>query len=253
MTALTLADYLLGAGAALVAGGVNSVAGGGSLILYPALVAVGLPSVDANVTNSVGLWPGYAGNIVGLGPSVSENAGAIRRLAVPSVIGAAAGCALLLVTPSRAFDVVVPFLVIGASLLLAAQPRLKAALNAEHGLHPTVMMVSTGAAAVYGGYFGGGLGVILLAVLGLTLGSGIRVANAIKGGLSLLINTVSVIAFAAFGPVHWTLVAAVAPAALVGGLVGGRFAARVNEVALRRLVVAFGLAVGAWLAFRAVG
>lgn len=252
MTDLTFADYAVSVGAGLIGGWVNSVAGGGSLVLYPALIAAGLPSVDANVTNSVALWPGYAGNLLGLGSSFSDNAAHLRRLAVPAVVGAVVGCVLLLITPGRAFDVVVPFLVIAASLLLAAQPRLKAAISGEHGLHPAVLLLSVGAASVYGGYFGGGLGVILLAVLGLTLGSGIRVANAVKGGLSLLVNTVSVAVFALFGPVHWGLALAVAPATLVGGAVGGRFASGVNETALRRLVVAFGLAVGVWLGYRAM-
>jgi uncharacterized protein len=250
--ALSTADYLLCVGAGLIGGSINSVAGGGSLILYPALVAVGLPTVDANVTNSVALWPGYAGNIVGLGALARDNAPAVKRLAVPSIAGAILGCLLLLITPARAFDLLVPFLVIAASMLLAYQPRLTAALSSERAQHPATLMVSIVLAAVYGGYFGGGLGVILLAVLGLTMGSPIRIANAVKGGLSLLINTVSVAVFALFGPVHWTLALVIAPATLLGGLVGGRFAARVDETLLRRIVVAFGLAVGVWLALRAV-
>lgn len=252
MTDLTSADFAVCVGAGLIGGWINSVAGGGSLILYPALVASGLPSVNANVTNSVSLWPGYAGNMVGLGPAARENAPTMQRLAAPSVIGAVVGCALLLVTPTRAFDLLVPFLVIGASLLLAWQPRLQKALNKDRAQHPATLLISTGLAAVYGGYFGGGLGVILLAVLGLTLGAGLRVSNAVKGGLSLLINTVSVVVFAFFGPVSWALVAAVAPATLIGGLIGGRFASTVDEARLRVVVVTFGLAVGGWLAVRAI-
>jgi uncharacterized membrane protein YfcA len=251
VTALTDADYVLGCGAGLVAGWVNAVAGGGSLLLYPALVAVGLPTVDANVTNSVALWPGYLGNAVGLGPIVRENVHELRRLAAPAIVGSALGCGLLLATPSRAFDILVPFLVVAASVLLALQPYLKARLNAEHAQHPVTSILSTGLGAVYGGYFGGGLGVILLAVLGLTLGSGIRVANAVKGGLQVLINTVTVLVFALFGPVHWQLVLAIAPATLIGGITGGRLASRVNESVLRIMVVGFGFAVGVWLAFRA--
>jgi uncharacterized membrane protein YfcA len=230
---------------------VNAVAGGGSLILYPALVAIGLPSVEANVTNSVALWPGYAGNVLGLGGQVGQNAATIKRLAVPSIVGSSIGCALLLMTPTGAFDVLVPFLVISASLLLAAQPRLTAALSTAHAQHPAGALLAAGFAAVYGGYFGGGLGVVLLAVLGLTLGSGLKVANAVKGGLSLLINTVAILAFALFGPVHWLLAITIAPAALLGGALGGRFASRINEQVLRRTVVVFGLTVGVWLAIRA--
>jgi len=245
------ADYILGVTAGLVGGWVNSVAGGGSLVLYPALVAIGLPSVDANVTNSVALWPGYAGNVLGLGGQVRDNSAVIKRLSIPSVIGSALGCALLLLTPGRAFDVLVPFLVIAASVLLAVQPRLQDVLSAPHAQHPVTLMVTTGLAAVYGGYFGGGLGVILLAVLGLTLGAEMRVANAVKGGLSLLINAVAVVAFAIFGPVHCLLAAIIAPTTLLGGVAGGRFASSVNETSLRRIVVVFGLAVGVWLAIHA--
>jgi uncharacterized membrane protein YfcA len=248
----TAAGYTVAVIAGLVAGWVNAVAGGGSLILYPALVSIGLPSVDANVTNSVALWPGYAGNVVGLGQQVSDASHLIWRLTLPAALGAAVGCALLLVTPTGIFDVVVPFLVVAASLLLAFQPRLAEVFRTEHAQHPATSILATGLAAVYGGYFGGGLGVILLAVLGLTLGVGIRIANAVKGGLSLLINTVTVLGFALFGPVHWLLVAAVAPATLVGGTIGGRFAATVEENLLRRVVAGFGLAVGLWLGFRAI-
>lgn len=247
---MTPSAYLLGATSGLVGGWVNAVAGGGSLVLYPSLVAIGLPTVDANVTNSVALLPGYAGNVLGLGEQVEANRRVIGRLAAPAIVGAAAGCALLLATPGRAFDFIVPVLVIAASLLLAAQPRLKLMLNSEHVQHPATSLISTVIAAVYGGYFGGGLGVILLAVLGLTLGCGIKVANAVKGALSLLISLVAAIGFALFGPVHWELAMVIAPAALLGGLLGGRFASRVDESVLRRTVVLFGLAVGIWLAIR---
>jgi uncharacterized protein len=251
VTSLSGADLGLAAVAGLVAGAVNAVAGGGSLLLYPTLVAIGLPSVAANVTNSVSLWPGYAGNVVGLGRIVRDNRNSIRPLTIPAVAGAALGCVLLLVTPAHTFDVIVPFLVLGASALLAVQNKLRSWLPDRHVRHPVALYLSTGVSAVYGGYFGGGLGVILLAVLGLTLGVNLIMANAVKGALSLFINSVTVIIFALFGPVHWVVVAAVGPAALAGGLAGGRFAASVNETLLRRIVVLIGLAVGVWLAVKA--
>jgi uncharacterized membrane protein YfcA len=248
---MTAADIVLLCGAGLVGGMVNSIAGGGSLLLFPALVATGLGPVAANVTNSVALWPGYVGTLFGLGSLVSTQARRARELALTACVGAAIGCAVLLSTPTRAFNVVVPFLVIGASLLVAAQPAIARRIGTEHESHPRALVVAVGIGAVYGGYFGGGLGVILLAVIGLALAVPLRETNALKSIVSLIVGTVSLIAFAIFGPVHWTEVAITAPTALIGGVLGGRLAASVNERALRIAIVVFGLGVGAWLAVRA--
>jgi hypothetical protein len=248
---VTVGDVVLLSGAALVGGMVNSIAGGGSLLLFPALVATGLGTVAANVTNSVALWPGYVGTLFGLGPLAKAQARRARELALAATIGAAAGCALLLSTPARAFNVVVPFLVIGASLLVAAQPVIARRIGTEHRSHPRALVLAVGVGAIYGGYFGGGLGVILLAVIGLTLAVPLRETNALKSIVSLIVATASLVAFAIFGPVHWTEVAIAAPTALIGGVLGGRIAASVNERALRVAIVLFGLGVGAWLAVRA--
>jgi uncharacterized protein len=250
---VTAADIVLLCGAGLAGGIVNSIAGGGSLLVFPALVATGLGTVAANVTNSVALWPGYVGTLFGLGSLVNTQARRARGLAPAACIGAAAGCALLLSTPARAFNVIVPFLVIGASLLVAAQPAITRRVSSEHESHPRALAIAVGIGAVYGGYFGGGLGVILLAVIGLTLFQPLRETNALKSIVSLIVATVSLVAFAIFGPVHWTEVAITAPTALIGGVLGGRLAAVVNERALRVAIVAFGLGVGVWLAVRAFG
>jgi uncharacterized protein len=250
---VTAADVVLLCGSGLAGGIVNSIAGGGSLLVFPALIATGLGTVAANVTNSVALWPGYVGTLFGLGALVKPQAPQARRLAPAACVGAAAGCALLLSTPTRAFDVVVPFLVIAASLLVAAQPAVARRITSEHESRPHVLLIAVGVGAVYGGYFGGGLGVILLAVIGLTLAQPLRETNALKSIVSLIVATVSLVAFAIFGPVHWTEVAITAPTALIGGVVGGRLAASVNERALRIGIVAFGLGVGVWLAVRAFG
>jgi uncharacterized membrane protein YfcA len=250
---MTVGDVVLLCAAALVGGVVNSIAGGGSLLLFPALVATGLGPVAANVTNSIALWPGYVGTLFGLGPLVKEQARRARELALAACLGAAAGCAVLLSTPTRAFNVVVPFLVIGASLLVAAQPAIARRIGGAHESHPRALVAAVGIGAIYGGYFGGGLGVILLAVIGLTLAVPLRETNALKSIVSLIVATVSLVAFAIFGPVHWTEVAVAAPTALIGGVLGGRLAASVNERLLRVAIVIFGLAVGGWLAARAFG
>jgi uncharacterized protein len=221
------------------------------LLVFPALVATGLGTVAANVTNSVALWPGYVGTLFGLGPLVNTQSRRARQLAVVACLGSAVGCAVLLLTPARAFTVVVPFLVIGASILVAAQPAIARRTTTSRGSHPRALTVAVGAGAVYGGYFGGGLGVILLAVIGLTIAVPLRETNALKSIISLIVATVALVAFAVFGPVHWLEVAIVAPTALLGGVLGGRLAAVVNERLLRIAIVVFGLAIGTWLAVRA--
>lgn len=245
------ADIALLCGAGLLGGLVNSLAGGGSLLVFPALVATGLGTVAANVTNSVALWPGYVGTLVGLGSLVNTQVQRSRELAVVACAGAAAGCALLLLTPARTFTVVVPFLVIGASILVGAQPAIAGRIGASHTSRPRALVVGVGAGAVYGGYFGGGLGVILLAVIGLTISMPLRETNVLKSIISLIVATVALVAFSVFGPVHWMQVAIVAPTALLGGVLGGRLAAVVNERVLRIAIVVFGMVIGVWLAVRA--
>lgn len=244
------ADLALVSGAGLIGGFVNAIAGGGSLLLFPALLASGLGTVAANVTNSVALWPGYIGNVVALGPE-DRPGRAQWRVFLVATVGAIAGCALLLLTPASAFDVVVPFLVLGASALLAFQPRIKRALGGQARDRHSHLLVGAFIGAVYGGYFGGGLGVILMAVLGLTLAAPLTRVNALKGALQLLIATVSLIVFALFGPVDWAAALLIAPLSLLGGALGGRMVRRLSEPVLRACVVAFGTAVGIWLLFRA--
>jgi uncharacterized membrane protein YfcA len=161
----------------------------------------------------------------------------------------------LLLTPERAFDLVVPALVIAASLLVAAQPAITRRLMTSDGRHrerPHALHIAVAISCVYGGYFGGGLGVILLAVIGLTLAAPLRQTNALKSIIAVIVATVSLLAFVLFAPVHWVEVAIAAPSALLGGILGGRFARRVDEGLLRVGIVVFGLLVGGWLTVRAI-
>jgi len=248
-----VADTALLAGAGLAGGAINAVAGGGSLIVFPALVATGFDTLVANVTNSVALWPGYLGGVVGFRRELAGQGARVGALSVAAAVGSAAGCALLLSTPASAFDVVVPFLVLFASLLLAVQPRVARLVGQPTGdhrdsariLYPAVLL-----AAVYGGYFGGALGVILLGTLALTVHDSLRRLNALKGALSLVVATVTVFAFSAFGPVDWAAVAVVAPASLLGGFAGARLARRLDDRLLRWCVVAFGIVVAVVLFLR---
>jgi uncharacterized membrane protein YfcA len=243
--------FLLVAG--LVAGAVNAVAGGGSLLVFPALLAVGFSPLAANVTNSVAQWPGYLGVVAG---ARHELLGQGRRIALTSavsVVGSAVGCALLLVLPGAVFNAVVPLLVIAASILLGLQPLLKGWIGAPETGRPDRMAVLLPAvffAAIYGGYFGGALGVILIATLSLCAHDELRRLNATKGMLSLVIASVTVVIFALGAPVDWTAVALLAPTTLVGGYVGARLARRLRENVLRGAVVALGLGVGVYLLVR---
>lgn len=251
---MSAADLVIAAAVAFLAGGVNSIAGGGSLILFPTLVALGLGTVEANVTNSVAQWPGYLGAVAGFRSEYAGQRSRLLRLGAVAVLGGTAGSVLLLTTPSEAFDVVVPVLVLLASSLLAFQPlitrRLRSAGRDGAPDHdPRWLYAALFLATTYGGYFGGALGVILVGVLGLAL-SRLALANALKSALSAITATVSLLIFGLFGDVHWGVVAVAAPASLLGGFLGARIATRIPATALRVLIVTFGVVVSIYLFLR---
>ena len=234
--------------AGLAAGITNAVAGGGSLISFPALLLIGLPPVTANVTNTTAVWPGYLSSTLGYRKQLLVDGPPHRDLALAAGAGALAGTVLLLTAPASVFHLLVPYLVLGATGLLAAQPWLSARLQrfreGRPPAGPWALRLGVGLAATYGAYFGGGLGIILLAILGLSLGWELPRLNGLKTALSLLINTVALAGFVAFGPIDWSAVAVIAPASLLGGLVGARLAQRMKSATLRRVVVLFGCGVG---------
>lgn len=233
------------AAAGFGAGAVNAVAGGGSLISFPALLAAGYPSIAANVTNSVALLPGYLGGSLAYRRELAEQGRRIRVLAPTSALGAAAGAVLLLVSPTALFEAIVPWLILAGCLLLALQPRASA-IARRHGddaRSGVVLHAALFAAALYGGYFGAGLGIVLLAMLGVLLPDELQRLNALKGVLSLLIAAVSAAGFALFGPIAWDAALIVGGACLLGGVVGVRVARRLPAPLLRGVVIAFGASV----------
>ncbi|WP_329102808.1 sulfite exporter TauE/SafE family protein [Micromonospora sp. NBC_01699] len=239
------AGLLLAAG--LAAGTINAVAGGGSLITFPALIAIGMPPIQANVTNSVSVCPGYLAAVAGS----RDDLPAYRRLVplVPTAaLGAVAGGALLLNTPEGAFEVIVPILVLGATAVLAFQDRLRRLVGHPADLGPrrrtlTLQgMVALG--SVYGGYFGAALGVMLVAGLALVLDETLARVSALKNVISAVVGLATVAIFSAFGPVDWAAVAIIAPATLVGGYFGARLARRLPPAVLKGVIVAFGTAIG---------
>ena len=254
MTALGAGDVALLVAAGAGAGAVNAVAGGGSLLSFPALVATGLSPIAANVTNLVALVPGYLAGTGAYRRELRGQGARLRALSATGAAGAAAGAAILLLTPARVFAAVVPFLVLAACALLAAQPRLRAALVRRQGhtghAPPIALHGAVGLACVYGGYFGAGLGIVLLAILGTLLDDGLQRLNALKGALSFVVQLVAALAVALFGPVDWSAALAVAVASVAGGYGGGALARRLDPAALRWGIVAFGVVVAVWLALR---
>jgi uncharacterized membrane protein YfcA len=235
--------------AGLGAGGVNAIAGGGSLISFPTLVALGLPPVAANVSNSTAVCPGYLASVYGSRRDLGDRR-PVYEIIPTATAGAIAGCVLLLATPQRAFEVVVPFLVLGAVGALAFQTKLRQLRSTEHPstfkLHTLVALGS-----VYGGYFGAALGIMLVAGLSVLTGYVINRVSAWKNIISAVVGLVTVIAFAIFGPVNWAAVALLSPATIIGGYAGARFARRLPANGLRWLIVGYGLIVGGYLMVKA--
>ncbi|HEU0214616.1 MAG TPA: sulfite exporter TauE/SafE family protein [Jiangellaceae bacterium] len=240
---MSLVEALLVVAAGLGAGAINTVVGSGTLVTFPTLVAVGLPPVVANVSNTVGLVPGSVSGAWAYRRELGGQASRLLRLGAATVSGAVAGAILLLVLPAAAFAAIVPVLILVACVLVVVQPWLVRWLGerprGDHGGPLLWLMIFvTGA---YGGYFGAGQGVLLIAVLGLGLSETIQRANAAKNVLAGLANLVAGAIFAVVADVDWAAAGLVAIGAAAGGIVGGGVARRLPPAALRAVVVVIGL------------
>jgi len=242
-------EYLLITLAAVGAGIVNALAGGGTLITFPMLTAVGVPAVAANVTNTVALCPGYLGATLAQSKDLR---GQKRRMWIclpAGVVGGIIGGILLLNTGEKLFRDLVPFLILLASGLLAVQEPLRAWLIRRAGppgskaAFENWVWLPIGLAAIYGGYFGAGLSVIVLAVLGLMLDDTLTRLNALKQSISFSVNTAAAVFFVFSGKVIWEAVLVMAIGALIGGALGVRLAGRIKPTTLRRIVVIIGVTV----------
>lgn len=248
---------LVGLGvAAAAAGAVNAIAGGGTLLSFPSLLAAGFSAKVANVTSTVAIWPGTVGGSLAYRRELASRKQRLLRLTIPAVLGGIVGSALLLATSQRLFDAVVPFLVLFASLLLAANNRLAEIATRrgfgarEEGHLPPMLFVAIFGASIYGGYFGAGLGIINLAAISIFAPDDMQHANAVKGMLALLVNFVAVVIFAAFGPVEWGPAALMAVCAIAGGYAGVSLARRLRAALLRNLIVVWGVVMSVWLFLR---
>lgn len=232
--------------AGLVAGAVNAMAGGGSLISFPALLFVGYSPLVANVTNTVALVPGYLGGSVAYKTELQGQRRNVRDLGIVSLAGGLLGAFLLIAGPPSVFKKIVPWLILFACALLLLQPAIKRWLQDEEGEvkeHRVILLGTQFLGSIYGGYFGAGLGVLMLALLGMFLGESLQRLNALKGLLSLVINVISAIFFAIFAPVAWLPVLVMAVASLAGGHLGVQVARRMSNTVLRGFVVVFGVVV----------
>jgi len=234
---------------------VNSVAGGGTLLTFPTLLWLGMDPKVANATSTVALWPGSLGAAVGYRRELGTQKPLLRRLALPSLLGGGAGAALLLVTPSVVFERLVPWLILLATALFMAQEPIQRWLKRPTAGPPSraraaATLAGHFAVAVYGGYFGAGMGIMVLAVLGLLGVEDIHAANGLKMVLGALINGVAVVSFAAAGIVAWPQALVMAAAAIAGGWGGAAIARWVGRVWVRRAVVAIGIAIGVVLLVR---
>lgn len=239
---MTIADAALLAASAFAAGLVNAVAGGGTLITFPALISTGVPPVAANATNTVALFPGQLASSLAYRSHIAEERRRALSLAVPSVIGGILGAVLLLALPESTFKVAVPWLILFACLILALQTQLKRLVaNVRHANHPAALWVAQLLISIYGGYFGAGIGILMLAAMGIMLPSSIQHANALKVLFALLINAVAAVIFLAKGAVHVPEAALMAAASIAGGFAGTHLAKRLPPAGMRGFAIAVGL------------
>ncbi|MFK0295687.1 sulfite exporter TauE/SafE family protein [Streptomyces sp. NPDC090442] len=235
--------------AGLGAGTINTVVGSGTLITFPVLLAVGLPPVTANVSNSLGLVPGSVSGAIGYRRELRGQRGRVLRLGTGAVIGGLGGAALLLALPSSAFDAVVPALIALALVLVVAQPRLAAAVRARRARNGTTAHRDGGPAlftglllaSVYGGYFGAAQGIIYLSLMGVLLSDDLQRSNALKNVLTALVNAVAAVFFLFVARFDWTAVLLIAVGSALGGQLGARVGRRLPPTVLRAVIVAVGL------------
>jgi uncharacterized protein len=245
-------ELLAVAAAGAAAGASNSIAGAGSLITFPTMVALGLPPLSANVTNTVGIIPGYVGGVLGYRDLLREQSERFTRFLAPMLVGAVAGTVALLLTSDAAFEAIVPALIAASCLLLLLQPRLTRRLSHagnEYSPYLTAGIVFCGA---YGAYFGSAVSILLFAILALFVTDTLQHLNGLKIVLVGCANLLAAVVYAFLAPVEWRYALTLMASSLLGGRVGAHYARRIPSDPLRISIAVFGLAVAAVLAVRAL-
>jgi len=235
--------------AALAGGFINAIAGGGTLITFPVLTAVGLPAVVANITNTVALSPGYLGATIAQWNDLKSQKKRLWLFVPAAILGGIIGGVLLLNTGEKLFRSLVPFLILLASGLLAVGDPLRNFINRRLSTkgasleHIQYAILPVTLAAVYGGYFGAGLSVIVLAVLGFLINDSLTRLNALKQSISFSVNMAAAMFFIFSGQVNWSAALVMAIFAILGGSLGGRLAGKIKPSTLRWTVVVIGVIV----------
>jgi len=241
-------QYLFAALAALAAGAVNALAGGGTLITFPTLTFLDIPAVAANVTNTVALCPGYFGGTLAQIKDLQGQKNRLWLIIPAAIVGGVVGGYLLLLSGEKLFKQLVPYLILLASGLLAIQDPVRAWLTKRMGQHQAhslekLTWLPVGLASIYGGYFGAGLSVIVLSALGLTLEDTLTRLNALKQAVAFAVNVAAAIFFIFSGKVLWPVAVVMAVGALIGGMLGGRLAGKIKPSTLRWTVVTIGVII----------
>lgn len=233
--------------AGIAAGGINAVVGSGTLITFPVLLAVGLPPVTANVSNTVGLVPGSLSGVIGYRRELAGQRARLLRYSSASLLGAAVGAVLLLNLPEDAFAAIVPVLIIAALVLVVLQPRLSAWVRARQRESATapahggpVLLAAIFATGIYGGYFGAAQGVLLMGLLGVFVQDELQRLNAVKNVLALLVNALAAVIFIVVAEIDWRVVVLIAAGAVIGGQIGARVGRQLSPNVLRAVIVVVG-------------
>ncbi|MGD0001898.1 MAG: sulfite exporter TauE/SafE family protein [Bryobacteraceae bacterium] len=256
MSSFNLLHAAVAFAAAFAAGAINSVAGGGTLISFPTLIWLGLNSVTANATNTVAIWPGSLGGMWGFRRELRTAHSRMFALLLPSLIGGLAGAWLLRYTPPALFDRLVPFLILFATLLFMVQEPVQRLLKTAGAARHTSSRWLAGAlifqffVGLYGGYFGAGIGILMLAALSILGLTDIHQMNGLKNLFALSINGVAAIYFIFYGMVYWPDALLMAIGAIAGGIGGSGLARKLGRTAVRRIVISIGFAMAISLFFR---
>ena len=249
---MTLLESVAVVVAGLLAGMINAVVGSGTLITFPTLLALGVPPVTANVSNTVGLVPGSFSGAYGYRRELSGQGRRVARLGTASALGGIAGGLLLLVLPEAAFEAIVPALILLGCALVILGPRISAATahRRRPGAHGGAVLFGTiFGLGIYGGYFGAAQGILLVAVLSIALDDDLQRINALKNVLAGIVNLTAAVLFIVVAAVDWQVAALIAIGAMMGGLLGARVGRRLPNSVLRGVIVVVGVSVSLWLIF----
>ena len=231
--------------AAVVGGAINSVAGGGSFLTFPALLFAGVPAIPANATNNTAMWLGVVASARGYREEIRAYRGVIVPALIVSLIGSLGGAMLLLHTPPNIFERLIPWLLLFATIVFAFSPLLTKRHEARN-VHSPWQLAAQFAVSIYGGYFGAGMGILMLSILSISGLPNMNAMNGVKNLLSIVITGVAVVPFAIAGVINWPIALLMAVFAMAGGYGGARFFRRVPSHITRIIVLAIGAATSAY-------